>query len=394
MGYYLTTSATLKHGKSRSVCYVLKGLKHRIICKSDMSEIIAVETSNSMVVGCYRPLKLIEGETVESSNKDFFKTLSNITESTSKPIYIGGDFNVNLRQNKKSKEGTLLQEFQDEFGLTQLVNKNTWVRTITTKNGCTVRRSLLDHIYTSDPDVRVVVEDRWTSDHSLIVLELKEKSKVIRCKTFKRCWKKFSEASIQYAVSTSIDELEIEQMNNSDDLNLYLMNSIYNAFDELCPMRAIRTAQPSDLATDVIERIKKKRKRKMALYNKTKEESLLDTIRTLDKKLKRKFNDVRRNLIRQKMQAGNKKSFWDTVRALQGNKAKEKNIIIKHEGNMISEPQKVSSVFADFFDNKVKKLSNHTNAYQWVRQESDGINICEKDAPDAVCVYGSQPDPT
>ncbi len=292
-GYDMITSGTIKHGKSRSACYILSGLEHKIH-KFETSEIIAVETSNSLIVGCYRPFKLLEGQTISSSNEEFYRVLSSIIVSTTKSIYIGGDFNVNLKQKKKSREAVLLQDFQDEHGLTQLVDKNTWMRTISTEKGQTVRRSLLDHVYTSDPDVKIVIEDRWTSDHSLIVVELKEKGKIIRSKTFRRSWKKFTEASIQSAVLTSLDDLKVQNTSNSDDLNSYLMSSIYNAFDDLCPMRAIRTAQATDLVTDVIERIKKKRKRKLALYNKTKEEGLLKTIKTLDKKLKKKINDVRR----------------------------------------------------------------------------------------------------
>jgi hypothetical protein len=384
-GYNMLTSGTMEVGKSRIICYTQEKVIFSVIGTGKLVEIIGIELPDSIIIGAYRPFKLIEGQTADIANDDFFTVIRSMIESTNKTIYLGGDFNINLKKPNKSKESIQLQDLKDELGLTQLVQKTTWMRIITSANGQkTIRRSLLDHVYTNNPDANVLVDDRWTSDHSLIVLEVDVMIQIRRCKTTRRSWKKFSLMSIQDKVCSNLDDCTVDRLVDSDALNGYLTEVIATSLDALCPQRVIRTARPSDIITDAIERIKKRRKRKMALYNKTQNPGLLETIKKLDAKLKKKINEVRKNLIRQKMQSGNKKSFWDMVNTLQGKNIRSEETILEVDNNMVSDPRRLSNVFADFFEDKVAKLSNCTGPYQWIRREPVELEISEEELTKAV----------
>ncbi len=102
-GYKLITSNTLAQGKSRNVCYCVEGLLHKIIPTNALTEIIAIEMEKCLIIGCYRPFKLLDGQTSDEANDIFFNTLRALTNTSSGYVYIGGDFNVNLR--KKSTKG-------------------------------------------------------------------------------------------------------------------------------------------------------------------------------------------------------------------------------------------------------------------------------------------------
>jgi hypothetical protein len=82
-------------------------------------------------------------------------------------LIIGGDFNVNNK--RKTPEGYRLQEFQDTFALSQLINQPPWQRIITDNNGTKhLRKSMLDHVYTNYELAIATVEDKWSSDHAII----------------------------------------------------------------------------------------------------------------------------------------------------------------------------------------------------------------------------------
>jgi len=49
-------------------------------------------------------------------------------------------------------------------------------------------------------------------------------------------------------------------MASSDTLNSAIVAVPSNSFDKLCPERVVRISRPSDLISDEIERLKKKKK--------------------------------------------------------------------------------------------------------------------------------------
>jgi hypothetical protein len=176
---------------------------------------------------------------------------------------------------------------------------------------------------------------------------------------------------------------QVNQEAEADKFNEEITGILSKAYNEICPIRVARTSRPSDLVTDEVERIKKKRKRTLHKFNETKDPDLLDKISKLDKKLKVTINKVRRNLIRKKMEANNKSSFWDTVKNLQGEAKSKEDIELETDQGLIKEPLIVANKFDEFFENKVLGLSESAGPYQWTKT-AHTINITEKDVTDAL----------
>jgi hypothetical protein len=57
---------------------------------------------------------------------------------------------------------------------------------------------------------------------------------------------------------------------------------------------------------------------------------------------------------------------------------------------MVSDPARLSNVFADFFETKVAKLSSGAGPYQWIRQEPLGLEITEEELSNAIASLKSK----
>jgi hypothetical protein len=81
---------------------------------------------------------------------------------------------------------------------------------------------------------------------------------------------------------------------------------------------------------------KKRRESTTAKFNKTKDPSLLEKIKKLDRAFK--LNNVKRNIFKQKMKSRNSKAFWNTLKRLQGNHKTDEAITLNVEDKSINNP--------------------------------------------------------
>jgi hypothetical protein len=370
-GYTLITSQTICYGKSRLACFLSIESEFRPVTLTGRDvEFISLESSTELITGVYRPFKLLEQQTRKMADDAFVEALGLVC-ATEKHVYIGGDFNINLK--KSNHETNRLKQWQEEFALHQLISSNTWSRVHTFADGrVEFRKSLIDHLYTSNQFCKVKIEDRWSSDHNVISLTLPEREKILRKKCVVRSWRNYNITNIQAAVSAKARDVNFDQ-DCPEIMNAQITVVFKEALDELCPQRVVRTSRDSDIVSDTIERIKKKRKRKMHQFNKTKESYLLAEIQNLDRKLKVQIKAVRKVIIRTKIQSGNPKSFWSTVSQLQGDsKSRNRETISLLNGDLeVSDSSIVSNLFAKHFVSKVNKLSDNMGPYNWVRSEEN-----------------------
>jgi hypothetical protein len=386
-GYLLTTSPTLEHGKSRIICYQLLGskLKHvPELLTNDLTECIVFETDDIRIIGAYRPFRLIGNQTKTKALQDFTETIRALLrpKHSRQKVWLGGDLNINLKI--ASVETTALEEIIDEFGVINLVTSNTWRRIITTKDGSKIlRTSQIDHILSNTKLATVKIDDAWTSDHNLLVLEIPKLGKIVRKKHETRSWRKYSTMDLQSIVHGKASLVNIENYDSADKLNAIVTEIMLTSFNELCPIRIARTSKDSYIVNDEIERVKKRRKRKMKEYNRTKNPELLQTIKDLDAKLKKKIRDTGKMLIRKKLESKNKNAFWDTVKQLQGDKLTKDDMSLIIDGKCIMDPCSIANEFASFFSTKVEKLSSNMGPYQWARR-GNNILISEKDLEVAI----------
>jgi len=147
--YDFHLSQTISLGKSRTICYSLKSLncKRRKDLENPEQEIIVIDVLKLRVVGVYMPFTQ---QTDQTRNESFQALLLNLRSLTAnnndRDLICGGDYNVDWQ--KESKMKAMLQEWNDDYSLTQIVNKITRYRCITLATGEKKdERSILDHIY-------------------------------------------------------------------------------------------------------------------------------------------------------------------------------------------------------------------------------------------------------
>jgi hypothetical protein len=389
-GYKTAISETLIWGKARLMCYIAEGsslkLRSDLLKGYNLQEILILENHDTRIIGIYRPFKLIESQTRKETTDSLFDHLQTLCQ-TNKRTFIGGDFNINFK--RLSYETNALCEWIDNNALHKLLNELTWQRLVKNPDGTTsIRNSQIDHVFSTVSDCLVQTDDYWTSDHKLIILNVPDVPSQARKKVLTRSWKNYSAANLQEKISHHISQLTSDNdteihSDNPDDLNAAISKVLLDSYNQICPERVIRISKPSDIVSDEIERVKKKRKKLLAKFNKTGDQSLVQKIKDLDRKLKWKIRKVRTNIVEMKMRSGNSRSFWDTIRQLQGEHRSNETISLKLQQGSTNDPSLVSEEFASFFADKVANLSQNLGPYNWAK-DNYTITITENDLTNAL----------
>lgn len=341
-GYDLLTANTIANGgKSRVVCYVQSGIKYKQLKVKTNHDIIALDIEDSRIIGLYRGFKLNDGETRSSFFHTIIKNLHELSR-TDRHLMIGGDFNVNLF--KKTADLNDLHNWAIEFGLLQITDKYTWRRII---NGV-LHQSALDHVYTNEPGVELSHVNS-ISDHD-ILLTTKTFAQNHRRKIILRDWRGYTkeEAQIQLndklaQISTDIDEKQLTEALN-------------DVLDELAPKRVIKV-RTTQIVSQKLEKLKKKRDRKYRAFKKTKNNDYLVEVTTLNKEIKRTLRQETSKIFQDKAKSSDPKTFWQAVNQSLG-KDTPRIFEIDSNGASLNNFEDIANCFADFFKDKVQKLSS------------------------------------
>jgi len=292
-GYDVFCSRTIEYGKSRLVTVIKKGsmFKSRVILVNDL-EVLCFESNSTLIIGVYRPFTHING----NNGSLYLQKLHSVLESlcsTTKNIFVVGDFNINY--NLQSKEKDDMEIFALNYGLDQKITENTWERIITKNGTKSLKTSRIDLCF-SNNSALVAVEDRFNSDHCLISIDLfHEQTKIIRKKHYRRDWRKYTSdtfsSELQEIVSLTSDDEKAE------NLEAKMTENMIATLDQLCPIRVIRTNRLDDVIDQELEKLKKKRKRLKKDYNISKNTHLLDVIETLNYKIKKRIQNSKKKQI-------------------------------------------------------------------------------------------------
>lgn len=341
-GYDLiTTPSVSKGGKSRIACYIKNGIKYKQLKVDADLDIIALDVGDSRIVGLYRGFKLIEGETRSSFFNTIIKNLYELSR-TDLHLLIGGDFNVDLF--KKTANLNDLQNWAIDCGLIQLTDKYTWRRVISN----VIHESALDHIYTSENNL---VSNHITSvsDHDILAV-----SKIIthdhRQKLELRDWRGYSQEKAHKLLNEEMvkmgTEIGVAELTK-------IMNMILN---ELAPKRILRV-KPTEIVSQKLEKLKKKRDRKYRAFKKTKDPEYLKSVNDLNKDIRLVLKQESCRIFQGKAKSKDPKTFWQAVNQSLG-KTQSSIFDIENElGTCFSDPKDTANCFAEFFKNKVEKLS-------------------------------------
>ena len=169
----------------------------------------------------------------------------------------------------------------------------------------------------------------------------------------KRNWREYSKELLLHRLSSCEFDFSIT---NVQQFWNNLENNIINVIDDVTPMveftnNYTSTTCPKTLLKPLIN----EKRRLLKLFKNSKNQTILENIKEVNKSILEKGKQLKRNSIRRSLVPGNSKSLWNAV-----NLAKDinPNVIpqdMSDNGTGIS-PIDLSDAFAEFFDKKVKSI--------------------------------------
>lgn len=349
-GYDLEVASTLMtRKKGRVLAYVDSKYNFRRMTRleNELENVIVLENKDTRVICVYAGFQTYPGETQKSN---FARLLNTLDKSLNSPktIIVGGDFNVDpSKEDAKAKDLSLLST---EHGLSQLITEPTWTRLVDGK----VYSSMLDHIYTNDPEkVKIQTEITECSDHLAIVAKLERTilSEVLNKKKVILDWRKFKDDSFNAM-------LDANAITPSDNVNQYdreIVIAMTKTLNQCVPMRVVHLRRNNDLESTQIQSLKNRRDRLFKKARKKNSAALMEEVKWLNKEIKRVVNKEKKRVISKKIEKSSTQGFWNTVNNMLGRNRKDDEFPIEHNGTRIP-PDELPEHFRNFFLNKVTKL--------------------------------------
>jgi hypothetical protein len=322
--------------------------------KNDKVDIIAVETNFDRIVGLYRGFKLPPGATRVSFFDSIICQLK-LLSKTCKKLTIGGDFNVDLF--KPSSNLSDLDNWSLDAGLDQLVRENTRQRLVHVSGGETrVESSAIDHVYTNAKNWKLKIIES-VSDHSILLLEKEDQDPIPkRQKVVIRDWRNYSKEAANMMMNDKLQKI-------STTTKLSKIQEIYKeTLDELAPLRVIQVTE-GQLISPKIEVLKKRTDRYLKKYRKNRNPKHLELAKSFTNTIKKTVKAEAKRVFQCKAKSKNPKHFWQALGDKLG-KHHSPVLFLTIDNTRIDNQVDLANIFADFFLDKVKNLSNDSISLQ------------------------------
>jgi len=246
---------------------------------------------------------------------------------------------------------TQFESMMVNFNLDQIVLNNTRFRKVSD----TMQSSLLDVVVTNVPFLKVDEIHQNCSDH--IILDINHTKNLHRMVgrnqvTFND-WRWYSGLSMNNIFKQFFRGLNIHR-NDPEILNNQVVTAICNGLNILVPKRSVMLPNVDSVTNPSIQNLKNRKSRQFKKYKRTLADEDFMLLKSISKILnveirkerKRKFNFHSNQSV---------KAFWKSVNHLIGKKV-DSNISLKMGNEMISDSQKISEYFSEFFTEKVATL--------------------------------------
>lgn len=314
----------------------------------DRNDILVFGSKDLAVAGVYAGFKLFDGETVLGNFERLLTGLRPVCDKFPR-VLVGGDFNADpSRIGPKSK---LLETWQTDYGMEQLVNSNTRVRQVAGN----LQQSMIDLVYEKDlENVLIDVLYSEVSDHGVIAARYPAPPKppVMFKKRVIVDWRNFKPESMCQSLRCSLGGLSVNDSPDIFDRDLSM--AILSSMNDVIPKRVVHVRRDTDVVNYHIEAVKKKRDRLLKKARKTNDPKTMSRVKDLNKVIKTVVVRERDRLIKNKMKNSSSSTFWKTVNGLLG-RASNSEIRIS-DGNGFLSDEDAAQSFADFFQSKVEGL--------------------------------------
>ena len=366
-------------------------MKECQISKRKNNNIVVIDVllkTKYRIINIYRTFSSHDNRTPFERLSKQIELIKNALIDKSVTPVIAGDFNLDFKKEHDPFYGhhnlyELLNSTFEPLGLIQLINFDTWTRFV---NG-SKRSSIIDHIYTNNPFAINNIGNVETEigDHLLIICKVtgsKNPPKI----TLRRDWRTYKKELLLEKLTPNIDPTI--RPNNVQSAWNHFENLMINVIDEIVPLTPfvndqIKKKSNSPVLKNLLNRKKRLLKSKRLNNNTLNNERLKIINKEIRLKIKlEKTLNVRRGII-----PGNSKSLWNAVK-----KAKDQNISqIPDNLTLNNVPicsTKIADIFANFFDEKVKRIINECSLDENVYNGSQKVNsICQNFmTPDNIIV--------
>ena len=293
------------------------------------------------------------------SAKDSFQNQLNVcSNSFNYNTVLIGDFNLN--ENKKhdvnySHAGLyeMLDEKLSHLNVVQLVNFDTWSRSVGTSH----QSSLLDHIYVIRPDLvqNITHKTPCFGDHELVMATLNGR-KIHQKTTLQRDWRGYSKELLLdklRRVNWVNEETTVQEIWNDFEVKLI------GIVDEIIPIVEFEGRKVKMKQCPVIRRKLNMRNRLLKVLKKRPSLDLKKRVKNLNVEIRNHFYSIKRSNVRRNIIPGNCKSLWDAVKTAKSgglDSLPEKMTI----GNVVVSGDERCNHFADYFESKVKSITDDT----------------------------------
>jgi hypothetical protein len=315
-----------------------------------------VGTKQLRIINVYRCFNPQDGST---AREKFISQLLLIKSAFIPGTIIMGDFNLDANKQFQANytHKVLFEDLESHFselGLIQLVEFDTWSRTVEN----TKRSSLLDHIYTDDPTrIKSIYPITPIFGDHLMVVSSVIGSKGNLVNILRRDWRK-------YSPNLLCEMLRKEDWNiGVSDVQGYwncFENKLINIVDQIVPLRTFTNnhAKNSKCPSHIKKKLNK-RKRLLQTQKNNPTSDRQQNIKILNKEIRYFFNSDKRKNVRRGIIPGNSGSLWCAV-----NIAKDVNNNnlpgVMFKSNEIINGDNLAEEFASYFNTKVLNISSET----------------------------------
>jgi hypothetical protein len=381
-------------GKRRSMIYVRNTIQYERHHNKEQENshviLISIIESNKTIqlAAVYRAFKLSSNQTHKEEFADQLKIIKGFLQNDKASLVLG---DLNLDYNKKGLLSynhhamfTQLEELESEMNLSQLVKFNTWRRVV---NGV-LKTSLLDHVY---ENIHGLVENideisKSTSDHTPLLIDVtlkichKVETKVVRN------WSAYSKERLLDLLSKTSWEINCHDV---QDFNNELEQKVMSVLEILIPFEEIKVRKNNYSEPLWLSDMKRKRKNLFKNARRRGSTRLFERCKKMDQKIRREEQKSNKKKIRNKILQGGQRGLWDAVKMAQNkpqNQIPEKMIYNNQE---LETDASLAQGFADFFKQKVEKITESTTVEQNVfngttKTNADSRNFFTEEKVSAV----------
>ena len=366
-------------GKRRSMIYIKNTIqyeRHTEREKTDTHVILLTINAGDKklkLASIYRAFKL----STKNTHKEEFSEQLEILKShlrNDQPSIVVGDFNIDYNRKGHLHYNhhalfTMLDQFENEMHLTQIVKFNTWRRVV---NG-QLKTSLLDHVYENIFGLveKVTEISSSTSDHSPVLININVMIEQITEKIVVRNWSNYSIEKLEELLrerNWDIDCTHVQDYNNELEQNLMTVLETLIPFEEK-KIRKNNFSEPNWLSD-----MKRKRKNLFKNATRRKNATLFMKCKELDRKIKKEELKTNKKRIRNKILSGGQKGLWEAVKMAEN---KPHNAVPKEmtQGNeKFTTDKELAQGFAEFFKKKVEDIVKETEIDQNIYNGKRKIN--------------------